>query len=144
MKFDEKRSGRKPQDHHRRGPRPAKAPRSAFAAMESMDQVDIPAEQENSTLIEGRNAITEALRSGRPMDKIFLAEGVQGVQHILAMAKEAGYTTLANMVLMGKLIKETGAVSFANNQATFEKFIPAKKAALIEQNCQALQAGHDF
>ena len=61
-----------------------------------------------------------------------------------AMAKDAGYTTLANMVLMGKLIKETGAVSFANNQATFEKFIPAKKAALIEQNCQALQAGYDF
>ena len=90
MKFDEKRSGRKPQDHHRRGPRPAKAPRSAFAAMESMDHADIPAEQENTTLIEGRNAITEALRSGRPMDKIFLAEGVQGVQHILAMAKEAG------------------------------------------------------
>ena len=33
---------------------------------------------------------------------------------------------------------------FYNNQATFEKFIPAKKAALIEQNCQALQAGYDF
>ena len=61
-----------------------------------------------------------------------------------AMAKEAGFTTLANMVLMGKLIKETGAVSFENNQQTFEKFIPAKKAALIEQNCQALQAGYDF
>ena len=87
MKYDEKRQGRKPQENHRRGPRPAKAPRSAFAAMESMD---VPVAQENSTLIEGRNAITEALRSGRPMDKIFLAEGVQGVQHILAMAKEAG------------------------------------------------------
>ena len=61
-----------------------------------------------------------------------------------AMAKEAGFTTLANMVLMGKLIKETGAVSFAKNQETFEKFIPAKKAALIEENCQAMQAGYDF
>ena len=61
-----------------------------------------------------------------------------------AMAKDAGFTTLANMVLMGKLIKETGAVSFENNNATFEKFIPAKKAALIEQNCKALQAGYDF
>ena len=61
-----------------------------------------------------------------------------------AMAKEAGFTTLANMVLMGKLIKETGVVSFENNQGTFEKFIPAKKAALIEQNCMALQAGFDY
>ncbi len=87
MKHDEKRPGRKPQDFHRRPQRPAKAPRSAFAAMESMDAPVVP---EESTLIEGRNAITEALRSGRPMDKIFLAEGVQGVQQILAMAKEAG------------------------------------------------------
>ena len=61
-----------------------------------------------------------------------------------AMAKEAGFTTLANMVLMGKLIKETGAVSYDNNQATIEKIIPAKKAGLIEQNCKALQAGYDF
>ena len=60
------------------------------------------------------------------------------------MAKDAGFTTLANMVLMGKLIKETGVVSFENNQQTFEKFIPAKKAGLIEQNCKALQAGYDF
>ena len=61
-----------------------------------------------------------------------------------AMAKDAGFTTLANMVLMGKVIKETGAVSFENNQQTFEKFIPAKKAGLIEQNCRALQAGYDY
>ncbi|MBE6947553.1 MAG: 2-oxoacid:ferredoxin oxidoreductase subunit gamma [Ruminococcaceae bacterium] len=61
-----------------------------------------------------------------------------------AMAKDAGFTTLANMVLMGKLIKETSVVSFENNQQTFEKFIPAKKVNLIEQNCQALQAGYDF
>ena len=60
------------------------------------------------------------------------------------MAKDAGFTTLANMVLMGKLIKETGVVSFENNQQTFEKFIPAKKASLIEQNCKALQTGYDF
>ena len=87
MKHEEKRSGRKPYDNHRRPARPAKSPRSAFAAMESMDA---PVIAEDSTLVEGRNAITEALRSGRPMDKIFLAEGVQGVQQILAMAKEAG------------------------------------------------------
>ena len=60
------------------------------------------------------------------------------------MANDAGFATLANMVLVGKLIKESGVVSFENNKETFEKFIPAKKANLIEINCQALQTGYDY
>ena len=60
------------------------------------------------------------------------------------MAKDAGFATLANMILMGKVIKETGAVRFDNNKETLESFIPAKKAKLIDINCQALQAGYDF
>ena len=60
------------------------------------------------------------------------------------MAKDAGFATLANMILMGKVIKETGAVRFDNNQETLESFIPAKKVKLIDINCQALQAGYDF
>lgn len=60
------------------------------------------------------------------------------------LAREAGYATLANMVLVGKVIKETGAVSFDNNKETLETFIPAKKAGLIDVNCQALQTGYDF
>ena len=60
------------------------------------------------------------------------------------MAKDAGFATLANMILMGKVIKETGCVRFDNNKETFESFIPAKKAKLIDINCQALQAGYDF
>jgi len=60
------------------------------------------------------------------------------------MAKDAGFSTLANMILMGKLIKETGAVRFDNNLETLKSFIPAKKEKLIDINCQALQAGYDF
>lgn len=60
------------------------------------------------------------------------------------MAKDAGFATLANMILMGKVIKETGAVRFDNNLETLESFIPAKKVKLIDINCQALQAGYDF
>ena len=60
------------------------------------------------------------------------------------MAKDAGFATLANMILMGKVIKETNAVRFDNNRETLESFIPAKKAKLIDINCQALQAGYDF
>ena len=60
------------------------------------------------------------------------------------MAKDAGFSTLANMVLMGKVMKESGAVDFTGNKETLEKFIPAKKANLIDINCQALQTGYDF
>ena len=60
------------------------------------------------------------------------------------MAKDAGFSTLANMVLMGKVMKESGAVDFTGNKETLEKFIPAKKANLIDINCQALQTGYDY
>ena len=60
------------------------------------------------------------------------------------LAKDAGFSTLANMVLVGKVLKECDAVSFENNKETFEKFIPAKKAGLIDMNCQALQTGYDY
>jgi len=60
------------------------------------------------------------------------------------MAKDAGFSTLANMILMGKVIKETGAVRFDNNLETLKSFIPAMKEKLIDINCQALQAGYDF
>ena len=60
------------------------------------------------------------------------------------MAKDAGFATLANMILVGKLLKECDAVPYAGNKETLESFIPAKKANLIEVNCQALQAGYDF
>jgi len=60
------------------------------------------------------------------------------------MAKDAGFATLANMILVGKLLKECDAVPYAGNKETLESFIPAKKANLIDVNLQALQAGYDF
>ena len=42
--------------------------------------------------LEGRNALTEALRSGRTIDKVFIASGEtdKGLQRLAAQAKEAG------------------------------------------------------
>ena len=60
------------------------------------------------------------------------------------IAKDAGFATLANMVLMGKVLKESGAADFAGNKEALESFIPAKKAGLIDVNCQALQTGYDY
>ena len=48
--------------------------------------------EENETQLEGRNALTEALRSGRTVDKVFIASGDtdKALQRLAAQAKEAG------------------------------------------------------
>jgi len=60
------------------------------------------------------------------------------------LAKDAGFASLSNMILMGKVMKESGAVAWDGNKETLESFIPAKKANLIDANCKALQIGYDF
>ncbi|MBQ4543972.1 MAG: 23S rRNA (guanosine(2251)-2'-O)-methyltransferase RlmB [Oscillospiraceae bacterium] len=41
-------------------------------------------------IIEGRNSVFEALRTGRTVDKILYAEGDNNLNHIIAAAKQAG------------------------------------------------------
>lgn len=50
------------------------------------------APEENEGQLEGRNALTEALRSGRTIDKVFIAAGEtdRGLQRLAAEAKNAG------------------------------------------------------
>ncbi len=49
-------------------------------------------EEEDECRLEGRNAVTEALRAGRTIDKVFIADGDtdKGLQRLAAQAKEAG------------------------------------------------------
>ena len=49
-------------------------------------------EEVDETRLEGRNALTEALKAGRAIDKVFIADGDtdKGLQRLAAMAKEAG------------------------------------------------------
>ena len=53
---------------------------------------DTPPAEENENQLEGRNALTEALRSGRTIDKVFIAAGDtdRALQYLAAQAKEAG------------------------------------------------------
>ena len=53
---------------------------------------DFKAPEEVEGQLEGRNALTEALRSGRTIDKVFIASGDtdKGLQRLAAQAKEAG------------------------------------------------------
>ena len=52
----------------------------------------MPFEQDREDRIEGRNAVIEALRAGRGIDKIYLAKGEtdRTLGHIAARARDAG------------------------------------------------------
>jgi len=49
-------------------------------------------QEENDGIIEGRNAVIEALRAGTPIDKVYIAKGETdaALGHIAAKAREAG------------------------------------------------------
>ena len=60
------------------------------------------------------------------------------------MANDAGIPTLANMIMMGKMIKETGIVRFDDVIDTLKKVVSAKRANLLELNIKALEAGYNY
>jgi 2-oxoisovalerate ferredoxin oxidoreductase beta subunit len=58
------------------------------------------------------------------------------------IADRIGSTKVANIVLMGALLEETGCLDFGTAAATITEKI--KKTALVDMNRQALQAGRRF
>ncbi|MBQ9041994.1 MAG: 2-oxoacid:acceptor oxidoreductase family protein [Eggerthellaceae bacterium] len=57
------------------------------------------------------------------------------------MAEEAELKGLANIVLVGKMLKETSFCAPETIEAAIRKAVPARKAALVEKNLQALKLG---
>ena len=57
------------------------------------------------------------------------------------MAEEEGLKGLANIVLVGKMLTETGFCSYETIEAAIRKTVPPRKAALIDKNLQALKLG---
>ncbi len=60
------------------------------------------------------------------------------------MANDEGFSTLANMILMGKLMKVCSDIGFEGTEAAVNKVVPPRKANLIEVNLKALKTGYDF
>lgn len=60
------------------------------------------------------------------------------------MAKQMGAPTLANMIISGKLIKETGVVSYDKVEAALKKVVSAKHADLLSVNLEAVTKGYEF
>lgn len=61
-----------------------------------------------------------------------------------ALAQEIGAPTLANMIMVGKFMKESGAVSTENIEETLGKVVSARRANLLELNLKAIKTGMDY
>ena len=60
------------------------------------------------------------------------------------MANEAGIPTLANMIMMGQLIRRCSAITFDNMRESLSKVVSAKHADLLEVNLKALEPGYNY
>ena len=60
------------------------------------------------------------------------------------LADENGTPTLANMIIMGKVLKETGEFTDEGVLAALKKVISAKRADMLDVNLNAMKIGRDF
>ena len=60
------------------------------------------------------------------------------------LAEEKGLKGLANMIIIGKLLKETDFTSLENLEKALQKCIPPRKANLLEANLKAIHLGMDL
>lgn len=60
------------------------------------------------------------------------------------LASDAGIPTLANMIMAGKMLKETGVLSFEGITDALKKVVSAKRAELMDLNLKALETGYNY
>ena len=113
-----------------RGPRGSRQDREQTARPRPEDWVE-----ENQ--IEGRNAVTEALRAGRPLDKVYLAAGETSaaLSRIAAMAREAGAVVVMadrrrlDQLAQGRAHQGVVAICAAHEYATLEDLLDRAEEA---------------
>ncbi len=60
------------------------------------------------------------------------------------MASDEGLTGLANMIMIGYMIKKTGVMPYENVEKVMSKVVPAKKQNLLASNIKAVELGYNF
>ncbi len=60
------------------------------------------------------------------------------------LASDNALDGLANMIILGKVIKETGILTLEQVESSLAKMIPAKKADMLDKNVRAIKIGFDF
>ena len=61
-----------------------------------------------------------------------------------ALASENGFPTLANMIIVGKVLREIGDYNEESIEATLKKVISAKHANMLEVNKKAMKLGAEY
>ena len=86
--------------------------------------------------LEGRNAVTEALRAGRTIDKVFVAEGDtdRGLQRLAAQAKEAG------AVIVPVDRRKLDTMSFTRSHQGIIALVAAHEYATIDEILEEAEA----
>lgn len=60
------------------------------------------------------------------------------------LASDAGIPTLANMIIMGKLLKENPELAYDTINDALAKVVSAKRANLLDANIKALEIGYNY
>ena len=60
------------------------------------------------------------------------------------MANDHDMSGLANMIMLGKVVRELSSCNLESIIAAIKKVVPARKAALLEKNIQAVELGYNY
>ncbi len=60
------------------------------------------------------------------------------------LANDAGFPSLANMIMMGKMIKEAKMVSMDGMKEALSHVISAKRAEMLDINLKAIEIGYNY
>lgn len=60
------------------------------------------------------------------------------------LASDNGLDGLANMIILGKVIKETKILTLNQIESSLSQMVPAKKAELLNKNIKAIELGYNY
>ena len=60
------------------------------------------------------------------------------------LANDNGLTGLANIIILGKAIKQTNVLTLEQIKSSLTQMVPAKKAELLEKNLKAIEIGYNY
>ena len=60
------------------------------------------------------------------------------------LASDNGLDGLANMIIVGKMLKVTGILTLEQIKSSLSQMVPAKKAELLAKNIKAIELGYDY
>lgn len=60
------------------------------------------------------------------------------------LASDNGLDGLANMIILGKTLKETGILTIEQIESSLSQMVPAKKAELLKSNIRAIELGYNY